>query len=370
MDRCIHKHLTAPDHCEIDGTCPGIDVLMLSGGGDRGAFGSGFLKGWGEVTGHLKRPQFDLVTGVSTGALIAPYAFIGTDDAYAAIDEHYRNPDPGWARRRISRAVLARSGSLFDTRGLKKFIVGQLDNGFIAALADGNAQGRKLLIGTTNAHMGLMRPWDLTDFASTVHCDNCIDHMARVLLASIAIPGAFPPVEIHGDLYVDGGVTMQVFLPGARKMVSGIAGPVEELRAKGVRIPEIRVWVIINNALAPEPASVDNRWYAILSRSLNTAIRTTAVLALRDLQMFCGLASSTGVHIQMRYVAIPDDFVDPPTHADMFDKGVMTALSDLGRQMGRDPKSWHDRVPSPESADTYDLQRPSSPTRHTTPSKP
>jgi hypothetical protein len=80
---------------------PVIDILVVSGGGDWGAFGAGFLKGWGRVPpGPMARPQFDIVTGVSTGALIAPFAFLGTDDAIERIVQLYRYPKPDWVKQR------------------------------------------------------------------------------------------------------------------------------------------------------------------------------------------------------------------------------------------------------------------------------
>jgi hypothetical protein len=80
---------------------PVIDILIVSGGGDWGAFGAGFLKGWGRVPpGPMARPQFDVVTGVSTGALIAPFAFLGTDETIETIVQLYRHPKPDWVKQR------------------------------------------------------------------------------------------------------------------------------------------------------------------------------------------------------------------------------------------------------------------------------
>lgn len=356
LDRCLQHHEAAERWCEIDGRYPTIDVLMISGGGDRGAFGAGFLRAWGEVTGDLARPRFDCVTGVSTGAMIAPYAFIGTDEAYEQIEGHYREPDPDWGRRRFSRALLTGGEGLLDNSALRRFVRGELTEGFVRALAEGNAEGRKLLIGATNADTGFMRAFDLTGFASPDRCEACVDRITDVITASAAIPGAFPPVQIDGHLYIDGGVTMQLFLPGARRMVDQMQGPIAELNARGVRIPEIRVWVIVNNCLNPEPAVTLPRWYSILQRGLGIAIKTAGVVALRDLKMFADLATATaGVRMSVRYVAIPDDHVDPPGAHQMFDRAAMNKLADLGREMGRDPASWRTRVPSPESADSYAL---------------
>lgn len=362
ITRCLEAHIGAGAYCDINGRPPTVDVLLLSGGGDRGAFGTGFLVGWGEVEGELARPRFDCVTGVSTGALIAPYAFVGTNDAYNEIDTSYRNPGPDWARRRLARGVLGLEESLFDNSGLRRYVKNQLRPDFIAAIAEGNARGRKLLIGTTNADTGFMRPWDVSQFATTVHCDGCRDHITDILMASASIPGAFPPVRIDGDVYIDGGVTMQMFLPCAWRMVHEMEGPVRDLQRAGVPLPEIRLWVVMNAVLNPAPASLTTpKWYSVLQRGLDIAIKSTSVVALRDLQLFAALAThQSGVKVSMRYVSIPDSFVDPDEGSDMFDRGTMTRLSDLGRSLGRDPTSWRTSVPAPESGDTYELERPAA----------
>ena len=358
IDRCRHVHLLSETQCRLDRLDPTIDVLMLSGGGDRGAFGAGFLNGWGEVRGQLARPDFDCVTGVSTGALIAPYAFIGTDESYADVLRHYANPDPGWARRNLSRALILRSDALFDNSALRSFIRAQLSEPFIAQIADAAKEGRALLIGTTAAEMGLMRVFDITHNAATVQTDACVQRMADVITASIAIPGVFPPVEIHGELYVDGGVTMQVFLPGARRLAFGDVGLAEHIKEQGLRVPTIRVWAIVNNALNPEPTTTQPRWFDLLQRSLTIASKTANVIALRDLQHFADVTThKVGVPMVFRYVAIPDSYSDEPG-SDMFDQRNMSRLAELGVEMGRNPESWRATVPAPESADTYELEFP------------
>ncbi|MEM0983922.1 MAG: patatin-like phospholipase family protein [Planctomycetota bacterium] len=359
FERCVRYNRVEGGVLGRDGS---IDLLILSGGGDRGAFGAGFLKGWGEVSGDLARPVFDCVTGVSTGSMIAPYAFAGREESYETIDRLYREPSPDWAKRRLSRALIMRSDSLFDNTGLRGFVDHCFNERFVGQLAEGEAEGRKLLIGTTNADMGLMRVWDLTRMAAECSLDyksqaECIASMSRILHASIAIPGVFPPTEIDGQLYVDGGVTMQAFLPGARRFVNDQDSPVSKLLSSGQALPPIRVWVIVNNTLSPDPEVMQPRWYSALTRSLNIAIKTSNVIALRDMQMFSELSThKAGLEIQFRFVAIPDG-VAPEGGGDMFETATMNKLADFGYELGTDPTCWQSHVPAPESADTYELGR-------------
>jgi hypothetical protein len=95
----VGTKVDAPAKSASARTQPTIDILVISGGGDWGAFGAGVLKGWGRVTGEFARPHFDVVTGVSTGALIAPFAFLGDEASIDGILQMYRNPQEDWAKR-------------------------------------------------------------------------------------------------------------------------------------------------------------------------------------------------------------------------------------------------------------------------------
>ncbi len=114
--RARHKAAAAPD------LPPTLDVLVISGGGDWGAFGAGVLTGWGRVEGELARPQFDVVTGVSTGALIAPFAFLGDDESIARIDAIYRHPEADWAKPRGPIYFWPTNRSFYVMPGLERVI--------------------------------------------------------------------------------------------------------------------------------------------------------------------------------------------------------------------------------------------------------
>jgi len=101
---------------------PVIDILIVSGGGDWGAFGAGFLKGWKKVpTQHpLAKPEFDAVTGVSTGALIAPFAFLGDERSTDEIVNLYRNPGEDWVKQRGMLFFLPDNISFAEVPGLER----------------------------------------------------------------------------------------------------------------------------------------------------------------------------------------------------------------------------------------------------------
>ncbi|MCZ6476607.1 MAG: patatin-like phospholipase family protein [Gammaproteobacteria bacterium] len=317
------------------------DVLVLSGGGAFGAFGAGFLEGWGQVLDEeFARPEFDSVSGISTGALIAPFAFSGTPDAYRRIIELYENPEDDWVRRRGVIPFLPRNISLLDVSELQANIRSAITAELVQAVAEGAAEGRQLLVGATNADYGLMRVWDLAQTALSSSTEQAAERITSVLLASSAIPGAFPPVLIDGYLYVDGGASMQVvggleerawaYFPDAASLESPVEGP-------PIRI---RVWVIVNQKLLPDPEVVQPSWVSIAARSLSTLTRTSTLQSIQDAETYVGLIDQLpGFDARMRYVAIPQDYEFPETNA-MFAAETMRDLADLGRRMGSDPGSW------------------------------
>jgi Patatin-like phospholipase len=193
---------------------PVIDFLVLSGGGDWGAFGAGVLKGWGSVSGPMARPEFDVVTGVSTGALIAPFAFLGDEQSIEYIVELYRNPRKDWFQPRSLLSFITGGASYGDIPGLEKDIHKTLDETMLRRLVEAGKDGRLLAVNTSNLDFGEMHAWDLVAEAKRALETGESDRVHRILLASSAIPGAFPPREIDGSLYVDGAMTGNILYGG------------------------------------------------------------------------------------------------------------------------------------------------------------
>src|SRR4051812_11914550 len=139
---------------------PVMDFLILSGGGDWGAFGAGVLKGWGRVAGPMARPSFDVVTGVSTGALIAPFAFLGDDAAIDRVVDIYRHPREDLAKSRGFMFFLPNNPSFYVLPGLEEEVREKLDRPLLERIVAESAGGRNLIVNTTNIDLGEMRAWD------------------------------------------------------------------------------------------------------------------------------------------------------------------------------------------------------------------
>jgi len=322
------------------------DVLILSGGGAKGAFGAGFLEGWGTVPeGPDARPEFDMVTGVSTGALIAPFAFIGTDESYRAISDLYLDPQPNWARKRGLLPFLPKNSSLFNNCHLRDAIYAAIDPSVAKDVAAAAATHRVLLIGATNLDTGSGRAFDLGHVAQGGDPEAVREPMVSRLLASSAIPAAFAPVLIDGMLYADGGATTNLFIV----TFPGPDGPIAQLQARrpGSPLPKIRVWVLVNQKLSPRQKAVQPRWLDVSGQSLETLTSTSQRFALSMLRdMAENARKERGVDVEIRLVSIPETAPEQQTK-DMFDKAYMTSLGDLGRAMGANPSSWETELDAP-----------------------
>jgi len=320
-----------------------IDLLIISGGGDWGAFGAGVLKGWGRVKGEMARPQFDAVTGVSTGALIAPFAFLGDDASIERIVQLYRNPATDIATSRGLLFFLPNNPSFYLLPGLEREMQTALDRGMIERIAAQEASGRLLLVNTTNIDLGDLHPWDIVAEAKASLAAGDPQRVHRILLASAGIPAIFPAQKIGPHLFVDGAITGNI-LYGAR--VDQEQGVAAQWRAKHGRAPapRVRYWVIFNNQFRFPPQVTRSRWPDIMSRATIMATQNATVSAMRHLEASAELIRAKyGMEVELRVMAVPDAWV--PKVAGTFQKDVMNELADLGEKMGADPASWTIGVP-------------------------
>ena len=322
---------------------PTVELLVISGGGDWGAFGAGFLKGWSRVQGAMALPQFDAVTGVSTGALIAPFAFLGDAQSLDTIEALYRHPQPDWVKQRWPLYFLPTNISFATVPGLEREMRARVDLALLRRIADATRAGRVLLVNTTDIDDGGMWVWDVGREAQRAVETGNGDRVYRILLASAGIPGAFPFREIDGSLYVDGGVTGNI-LYGGRVREEQSFPALWVAAYPHIPVPPIRYWVLFNNQLRPLPQVTEPTWPAVVARSLEMGTRAATITSMRHL--FAQAAISRlmrGATIDVRIVAVPDDFVPPKPGT--FDTDTMNALADLGEKMGAEPSSWRTEAP-------------------------
>jgi hypothetical protein len=309
---------------------PPANYLAISGGGDNGAFGSGLLNGW---TATGTRPQFKGVTGVSTGALIAPLAFLGPD-----YDGVLREVYTTMTAERIYR-FRGLSAALFDdamadTTPLSTLIAKYVDQKMLDAIADEYRKGRLLLIGTTD--LDSQRPviWNIGAIADSGK-PGALALVQQILRASSAIPGAFQPVlievEVDGkkyqELHVDGGAVAQMFLYPA-SVDLGKVGPKRERHA----------WLIRNARLDPDYADTERRTLSIAGRAISTMLAASGV---NDVLRLYFISKRDGVDYNLAYIG--RDF-DPAPKKGEFDQAYMRALFDYGYRQALAGQEWH-KVP-------------------------
>ncbi len=317
---------------------PVFDVLVISGGGDWGAFGAGVLEGWGEVTGERARPVFDGVTGVSAGAIIAPFAFLGAQADHHRIVEHFRNPKPDWAVFRGALYFLPWRESFATTDGFRRDLESWLDPETIARIAAQGQLDRSLIIGTTNLDLGRNRPFALEELCQRAAKDGSYARVYDVLMASGAVPAAFPPQLIGECLHVDGATTANI-LPVVNLRASHALVGAWRRTYPERKMSKIRIWVLINNQMMGVAKLVARTWPAITSEALATMIRFANMASIRQLDYQMELMREVdGLDAEYLYLAVPNDFRVPVEG--LFEKQTMCALAELGQAMGRDPRSW------------------------------
>src|SRR5688572_10077047 len=262
---------------------PKIDILIISGGGDWGAFGAGFLKGWGRVPpGPMAKPEFDAVTGVSTGALIAPFAFLGDEQSIDTIEGLYRNPKKDWVKQRGPLYFLPNNTSFAAVPGLEREMREIVTLALVRRVAEAGRGGRILAVNTTNVDDASQRVWNLvTEARRAVETDD-VDIIHRIMLASAGIPGAFPFRVINDELYVDGGVTGNIIYGGRVKEDDSLPA-LWAAMYPDLPIPKIRYWVLFNNQLRPSPQVTAPTWPAVITRSLEMGTRAATLTSMRHL---------------------------------------------------------------------------------------
>jgi hypothetical protein len=329
----IQQWLAASDE-EIAANYGGVmnrqhSYLAISGGGADGAFGAGLLVGW---TAQGTRPEFTVVTGISTGALIAPFAFLGPkyDPVLRKVYTELSTAD--LVERRGLLDIL-RNDSVASTRPLRKLIEQYIDDAVIAELAAEHRRGRSLLIGTTNLDAARPVTWSIGRIAAS-GAPKAKELIHDVILASASIPGVFPPVKIeveadgrkYDELHVDGGVTSQVFI-----YPTGLDWKKVTTRLKVQGRPQL--YLIRNSRTDPGFQSVERRLVPIMMRSVSSLIRTQGI---GDMATIYVLSRRDGVDFNLAFV--PDTFTEVPHET--FDREYMRKLFALGHESALKGYPW------------------------------
>ncbi len=299
------------------GVLPTAYVLSLSGGGDDGAFGAGLLVGW---TAHGDRPQFKMVTGVSTGALIAPFAFLGPKYDSALTDVYTDiNPSKVYETRFPITAALTQD-ALASTAPLYATISRHFDEAMLEKIAVEYGKGRLLLIQTTDLDAGRPVIWNIGAIAASRR-PGALDLVRHILLASASIPAAFPPVmfdvEVNGkhyqEMHVDGGAVSQAFVvPPSLNLRKG-------REASGLRRRGVVVYIIRNSHLTTQWSDVEQLTLPIAGKAVSTLINYNGV---GDLYREYLVTKRAGATFNLAYIG--DEF--HAAHKAPFDQAYMRAL--------------------------------------------
>lgn len=293
-----------------------VDMLALSGGGAGGAFGAGVLVG---LTNAGTRPRFEIVTGVSTGALIAPFAFLGPDWD-GKLTQAYRGDATNDLMQARGLGALFEVG-VFDGRPLRELVERFVTDELVFAVAREAANGRMLLVATTNLDREETVIWDMGAIAQRGGPD-ARELFRKVLVASASVPGVFPPVMIDvekdnqkfQEMHVDGGASTPFFIaPDA----------ILHMDDASFNLRNANVYVIINGQAASAPRTTSNNTIDIAARSFTAVLNQMTRLAILQTGDF-----ATKNNLGYRFTGIPSDVQFGGSLA--FDKANMMATFDYG----------------------------------------
>ena len=304
------------------GALPPLTYLAISGGGDNGAFTAGLLNAW---TAKGDRPEFKLVTGISTGALIAPFAFLGPKYD-ATLKEVYTTISPKDVIETRSFLSGVFGDAMADNAPLWMLTRKSVNEEFLKEVAAEYAEGRFLLVATADMDARRAIIWDMGKIASYGGQD-ALDLFVSVMIASASIPAGFPPVMIdveaggqhYQEMHVDGGIMAQVFAYPA-----GISAQ-QMTTATGVQ-RDRSLYVIRNARLDPDWAQVERQTMSIAGRAVASLIHSQGI---GDLYRIYATAERDGVDFNLGF--IPANFNAP--HPEEFDNAYMRALYQVGYDM-------------------------------------
>lgn len=313
---------------------PVVNYLALSGGGADGAFGAGLLVGWSAAG---TRPRFEVVTGVSTGAIIATFAFLGPryDRSLKEVFTQYATED--LLEAQVLTGLFG-GAALADSAPLSRLIARYINRRILDEVAQEYRQGRMLLIGTTN--LDAQRPviWNMGEIAASTH-PHALDLFRKVILASASIPGVFPPVKVeveaggkvYEEMHIDGGPTRQVFLAPAQISL-------RDFDVFYDKPPVRHIYIIRNAKLSPDYQPAKASVLAISVQTISTLILNQSH---GDVLRIYTTAKRDGAHFNL--AAVPDDF--QLQAKEPFDRAYMRELFKTGETLARNGYNWMKEPP-------------------------
>jgi hypothetical protein len=309
------------------------NYLAISGGGSDGAFGAGLLNGWSE-TGD--RPQFKVVTGVSTGALIAPLAFLGSGFDQA-LKESYTTIDASHIFTMRGLLPMLWSESATSTKPLQDLISTYISEHVLDLIAAEYRKGRRLYVTSTNIDAEQPIIWDMGAIAASDKPDR-LELFRKVLLASASIPSLFPPVLIdvtaggkkYQEMHVDGGVFFQSFSIAAMVDLPAV---IRAAHPEFTGEVQQNLYVLRNGWVTPTFQQVDRNVMSIAQRAILSMFKVSGI---NDLwRLYLGAKDDK---VAFHYTAIPADYV--PSTPDQFNKEEMNQEYDYGREMALKGIEW------------------------------
>ncbi|MBV1760004.1 patatin-like phospholipase family protein [Hoeflea sp.] len=314
-----------------------ISYLAISGGGSGGAFGAGFLTGWSEAG---TRPEFDVVSGVSTGALISPFAFLGSSHDPVLVELYTSGIAETLVRPRPILAVLG--AGLSDPTALQRLVAHYANEDMLRKIAAEHLKGRRLFVATTNLDAQRTVIWDMGAIAASGDTE-ALTLFRDVLIASASIPAVFPPVMIDvtvngrrfQEMHSDGGATTQLFTAPESFLASTDLAP-------PIRPGRVDLYILLNNMLDPEFEVVRPSTLAIAGRAYSTLVKTHARATVNATYT---LTRRAGISFNLTYLdqAVPYDIRDP------FNTDYMRRLFKIGREKALSTNGWRKRPPAASS---------------------
>ena len=308
------------EHLHLPAMRASPQIVTLSGGGEDGAFGAGVMNGWSARGG---RPRFDVVTGVSTGTLMAPFVFLGPryDPLLRAIYTGHGGDE--LVRSRGLPGFLGTS--LNDPGPMRRLIAAYVTSELVARVAEAHGNGRRLFAVTSNLDTGRADVWNMGRIARAGQ----VDLFRAVLLASASIPGFFPPVTLRAgnvrEAHVDGGVNMQL-----------LAVPEAAFRnLSRTRKPGGTLRIVVNNSLNPRPWPVPRSTLPIMQSTFSSMVRAHAASAVASARRY---ARRTGLDFAV--ASVGRDFDVPFDPSKRFELGYMRALYAYGYDKARSGNAW------------------------------